>query len=80
MPDFNTLKQRLKHLSAAAHEHLAGKGEFFFKQIDATEEFGGFLYAKEPKELIKSLKEFGLKQCRGYHSTTLSINMDAGDN
>jgi hypothetical protein len=39
----------LKQLSAAAHERLAGTSEFFFKQIDSTEEFGGFLYAKDPK-------------------------------
>jgi hypothetical protein len=44
-----------------AHEQLAGNGEFFFTQIDTTEEFGGFLYAKEPKFLVDSLKEFGLK-------------------
>jgi hypothetical protein len=49
VPDFHTLKQRLEQLSAAAHERLAGISEFFFKQIDLTEEFGGFLYAKEPK-------------------------------
>jgi hypothetical protein len=48
-PDFRTLKQRLKQLSGAAHKCLAGTSEFFFKQIDSTEEFGGFLYAKDPK-------------------------------
>ena len=29
---------------------------------------------------MQGLKELNLKQQRGYHSTSLSINLDAGDN
>ena len=61
MPDFATLKNRLKELSDSTHEKLEGQSEFFFYQIDSTEEFEGFLYAKDLKKLISDLKKLGLK-------------------
>ncbi len=79
MPDFKTLKERLKNLSNSIHEKLEGKSDFFLSQFDSTEEFGGFLYAKSPASFIKELGNMGLKRFNDYHSTSLSLNMQTQD-
>jgi hypothetical protein len=53
MPDFETVKLRLKELSAYTNEKLGSQSEFFITQVDETKEYQGFLYAKEAKKLVK---------------------------
>ena len=67
MPDFETVKARLKELSAVANEKLGGETNFFIEQIDETKEYCGFLYAKDVKVAIDTFKEIKLKAQKDYH-------------
>jgi hypothetical protein len=61
MPCFSDVKSHLKQLSDFANEKLGGEAEFFIQQLDETKEYGGFLYAPNFAEALKTLKSVGLK-------------------
>jgi hypothetical protein len=78
MPDFLTLKARLKQLSDTVNESLRGESEFFIQQLDETKEYQGFLYTPNFAEVSKALKSVNLKQKKDYHSSSFFLNLDAG--
>ena len=80
MPDFQTVKARLKELVAITHEELGGNTDFFIEQVDETKEYCGFLCAKDVKAATDTFKEINLKPQKDYHQTTLCLNLDSGKN
>jgi len=74
-PSIRVLKRRLQQMSDTAHEDLQGDQDFFLLQFDGTEEFTGFFYCQNAKEFVKTFEAIGLKQCPGYHSNSLSLNL-----
>jgi len=67
MPDFQTVKARLKELSATTHENLSGNVDFFIEQVDETKEYCGFLCAVDVGAAINTFKVIKLKAQKDYH-------------
>jgi hypothetical protein len=63
-PSIRVLKRRLLQMSDTANEELRGDYEFT-----------GFFYCQNAKEFVKTFNAIGLKQCPGYHSNSLSLNL-----
>ena len=61
MPDFQTVKVRLKELVATTHEELGGNTDFFIEQVDETKEYCGFLCAVDVGLAINTFKLIKLK-------------------